>query len=158
MKKTNAMRELENHGIEYEAREYDVEDGLIDGVSVAEKLGLDEDVVFKTLVCQADRDYFVFMVPVHRSLDLKKAAKAVDVKKIEMLPMKELKSLTGYEHGGCSPVGMKKSFPSYLDESARDQEIIGVSAGKVGAQMLLHPDDLLSLIKGEYADLVVEEE
>ena len=116
MKKTNAMRLLDQANISYEVREYDGEDGLIDGKSVADKVGLPYEAVYKTLVTQSDTGYFVFVIPVDANLDLKKAARAAGVKKIEMLPMKSLKPLTGYIHGGCSPPATRQPSTTHLVE------------------------------------------
>ncbi len=157
--KTNAMRQLETAGIAYEVHTYDTEDGKIDGVSVAEKCGQDPDAVFKTLVTVGeDRNHYVFVVPVKAKLDLKKAAKAAGVKAVEMIPQKELFGLTGYIHGGCSPVGMKKLFATWIDETAVLFEKICVSGGKVGMQVEVDPQELLDLIHGEFADLSRETE
>ena len=118
--KTNALRLAESAGIDFEAFEYDISDGRIDGVSIAEKLGRSTEEVFKTLVTEAPgHEYFVFVVPAAGELDLKKAAKVSGRKSIEMIPMKNLLPLTGYIHGGCSPLGMKKLFPTYIDETAQ---------------------------------------
>lgn len=157
MKKTNVMRLLDGENVAYEAREYEIEDGLNDGIHVAEKVGLSYEMVFKTLVCQGEGDYMVFIIPVVDHLDLKKGAKAAGVKKLEMIPMDTLKDVTGYVHGGCSPLGMKKLFPTFIHESARDLDKMAVSAGKLGAQVLLAPADLLKLTKGEMVDLIERE-
>lgn len=134
MDKTNAMRMLESQGIKYEVRFYDAE--LTDGVSVAEALGLDSGKVFKTLVTTAqNKRCYVFMIPVATTLNLKKAARVVGEKSIEMLKQKELLPLTGYVHGGCSPVGMKKTFKTVIDESAQIYDRIIFSAGKRGMQV-----------------------
>ena len=153
--KTNAVRLLEQKKVAYHLYEYSTEDGMNDGLSVAEKTGADPDRVFKTLVAQgASRQYYVFVVPVLGELDLKKAARASGEKKVEMIPMKELLPLTGYVKGGCSPVGMKKKFRTFLDQSGAELEEILVSAGKVGLQMGLPPGDLLMATEGNWADLV----
>ena len=129
--KTNVMRTLEQKKIPYTAFSYDP-DGPIDGVSVAAETGLDAASVFKTLVTKgASGAYYVFDIPVAENLDLKKAAKAVGEKSIAMLPQKELLPLTGYVHGGCSPVGMKKQFPTVFHETVNDLELVAVSAGKI---------------------------
>ena len=153
MKKTNAMRILESENINFEIIEYSTKDG-IGGVDVAEKLGEDKNRVFKTLVTEAkDGEHFVFVVPVSSELDLKKAAKASDSKKIEMIPQKKLLPLTGYVHGGCSPVGMKKSFKTFIDSSAEDLDFFYVSGGKVGMQIKVNPRELISAIDGEFSDI-----
>lgn len=153
-KKTNAMRMLEDLGISYESRDYPTDDGLIDGVSVADKVCLPHRAVFKTLVAHDGAAIFVFIVPVEEKLSLKKAAKAAGVKKVEMLQHKDLLGKTGYVHGGCSPIGMKRLFPTFLHESAKDEERIAVSAGRVGCQVLLKPADLLRAAEASWADLI----
>ena len=154
--KTNVMRVLEQHGIPYTAHTYPA-DGPIDGVSVANFLGQDVEQVFKTLLTRAaSGNYYVFDIPVAENLDLKKAAKAVGEKSITMLPQKELLPLTGYIHGGCSPVGMKKQFPTVFHETVELFDTICVSAGKVGAQVELSPNALISLLGADTADITVE--
>lgn len=156
MKKTNAMRILESENINFEIIEYSTKDG-IGGVDVAEKLGEDKNRVFKTLVTEAkDGEHFVFVVPVSSELDLKKAAKASNSKKIEMIPQKKLLPLTGYVHGGCSPVGMKKSFKTFIDSSAEDLDFFYVSGGKVGMQIKVNPKELISALDGEFCDIKKE--
>ncbi len=153
--KTNVMRTLEQKKIPYTAFSYDP-DGPIDGVSVAAETGLDAASVFKTLVTKgASGAYYVFDIPVAENLDLKKAAKAVGEKSIAMLPQKELLPLTGYVHGGCSPVGMKKQFPTVFHETVNDLELVAVSAGKIGHQVQVKPADLLNLLRAKTADVVV---
>lgn len=156
MKKTNAMRILESENIDFEIIEYSTKDG-IGGVDVAEKLGEDKDRVFKTLVTESkEGENFVFVVPVSSELDLKKAAKASGSKKVEMIPQKKLFPLTGYVHGGCSPVGMKKEFKTFIDSSAENLDFFYVSGGKVGMQIKLNPKELVNLIDGEFADIKKE--
>ena len=153
--KTNVMRTLDQKKIPYIAFSYDP-NGPIDGVSVAAETGLDAASVFKTLVTKgASGAYYVFDIPVAENLDLKKAAKAVGEKSIAMLPQKELLPLTGYVHGGCSPVGMKKQFPTVFHETVNDLELVAVSAGKIGHQVQVKPDDLLNLLRAKTADVVV---
>ena len=153
--KTNVMRTLEQKKIPYTAFSYDP-DGPIDGVSVAAEVGLDAAGVFKTLVTKgASGAYYVFDIPVAENLDLKKAARAVGEKSIAMLPQKELLPLTGYVHGGCSPVGMKKQFPTVFHETVNDLELVAVSAGKIGHQVQVKPADLLNLLRAKTADVVV---
>ena len=150
------MRVLEQQGVPYTPHTYP-EYGPIDGVSVAGFLGQDAEQVFKTLVTKgASGSYYVFDVPVAENLDLKKAAKAVGEKSVAMLPQKELLPLTGYIHGGCSPVGMKKQFPTVFHETAVLFDTIYVSAGKVGAQVEVAPQALLDLLGASIADIVVE--
>ena len=155
--KTNVMRTLEQAGIAYTPHTYPT-DGAIDGVSVAQMLGQDPECVFKTLVTRgASGAYYVFDIPVAENLDLKKAAKAVGEKSIAMLPQKELLPLTGYVHGGCSPVGMKKQFPTVFHETVEIIDTIMVSAGKIGFQVQCDPNDLMALLDAATADVAVEE-
>jgi len=155
MKKTNVMRILDSKKINYNTFEYSIADGKTDGLSVAMKVGQDPKKVFKTLVTQGhDKTYYVFVVPVGHELNLKKAAIVANEKKIDMISMKELLPLTGYVHGGCSPIGMKKQFKTFLDISATHNEFIIFSAGKIGAQVELMVDDLIEIISCEVADLV----
>lgn len=154
MDKTNVMRALDRAKVEYRAHFYDGSDGKIDGVSVANKVGLPVESVYKTLVTRAHGgSLLVFVIPVEKELDLKKAARAAAVKSVEMLRQSELLPLTGYVHGGCSPIGMKKSFSTYIDESAEQLLSMAVSAGKIGAQVELAPVDLLWMTGGKTADL-----
>lgn len=154
--KTNVMRVLDQKKIPYTAHTYDPESG-IDGVSVARSLGQDPASVFKTLVARgASGGYYVFDIPVAATLDLKKAAHAVGEKSVAMLPQKELLPLTGYVHGGCSPVGMKKQFPTVFHETAELFDTICVSAGKIGAQVEVAPADLIALLGAQTADITVE--
>ena len=155
MEKTNVMRLLDAKSIPYEAREYDPE--ITSGPLVAAALGEDPDTVFKTLVTEGPKkEHFVFVIPVNAELDLKKAAKAARVKSIAMIPQKELLPLTGYIHGGCSPFGMKKPFPTFLDETAELFPSIFVSAGRRGYQVGLSPSDIISQIGASFADLTVD--
>ena len=141
--KTNAQRMLEKEKIPYLAHTYETEDGHIDGISVAHKMGIDPAVVFKTLVTRgASRGIYVFVVPVAFELNLKAAARAVGEKSVEMVAVKEITPLTGYVRGGCSPIGMKKHYPTVVDESARPLERMIVSAGRIGGQIELAPGDL----------------
>jgi Cys-tRNA(Pro)/Cys-tRNA(Cys) deacylase len=152
--KTNVMRLLDAKGIAYQAYSYHSSDGKIDGVSVAQKIGQPAEKVFKTLVAiGSSGDFYVFVIPVISELDLKKAARAAGEKSIEMCPAKELLKHTGYIHGGCSPVAMKRAFATYIDENAILLERMICSAGKIGWQIELEPDQLLHLVAGEYADL-----
>lgn len=155
--KTNVMRTLEQKKIAYTPHEYPA-DGPVDGVSVAAYLNQDPEQVFKTLVTKgASGGYYVFDIPVAENLDLKKAAKAVGEKSIAMLPLKELLPLTGYVHGGCSPVGMKKLFPTVFHETAASLPVIMVSAGKLGHQIACDPKALLALVRADTADIITEE-
>ena len=152
--KTNAVRLLENAGIVFAAHEYDISDGNIDAQSIAAKLNVEGDRVFKTLVAESpEKEHFVFVVPAIGSLNLKKAAKTAQVKSIAMIKQKELLGLTGYVHGGCSPVGMKKQFPTFIDETAILYEHIFVSGGKVGLNLEIAPEDLAGFVGAEFADL-----
>ena len=154
--KTNVMRVLEQKQIPYTAHTYPA-DGPTDGVSVANYLGQDVEQVFKTLVTKAaSGNYYVFDIPVAENLDLKKAAKAVGEKSIAMIPQKELLPLTGYIHGGCSPVGMKKQFPTVFHETVILFDTICVSAGKIGYQVEVSPTDLMALLDAQAADVVVD--
>ena len=153
--KTNVMRTLEQKKIPYTAFSYDP-NGPIDGVSVAAEVGLDAAGVFKTLVTKgASGAYYVFDIPVAENLDLKKAAKAVGEKSVAMLPQKELLGLTGYVHGGCSPVGMKKQFPTVFHETVNELALVAVSAGKIGHQVQVKPAELLDLLRAKTADIIV---
>lgn len=154
MEKTNVMRILDQKKIPYTPYTYNPL--ILDGVSVAQQIGKQTECVFKTLVTVANTgEYFVFTIPVDQSLDLKKAAKAVGVKSIGMIKQKELLPLTGYIHGGCSPVGMKKPFRTVIDETALLQETVIVSAGRVGYQTALGPERLAELIGADFADITV---
>ena len=151
--KTNVMRILEREGIAHLVHTYSPDTG-IDGVSVARALGQDPQAVFKTLVTQGkSRALFVFVIPVAATLNLKRAAAACGEKAIDMLPQKLLLPSTGYIHGGCSPVGMKKALPTFIDETAQLFDAICVSAGKIGAQVELAPDDLCRVTGAVYAPL-----
>lgn len=153
--KTNAMRILDAKKISYEMHTYDNKDGKIDGISVAEKIGRDPKEVYKTLVAQgASKAIFVFIIPVEEELDLKKAAKVTGEKKVEMIPVKDIQKWTGYIRGGCSPIGMKKEYQTFLDESAMQLDSIVVSGGKIGIQIVLQPESLKELVKAVIADLV----
>jgi Cys-tRNA(Pro)/Cys-tRNA(Cys) deacylase len=154
MSKTNAIRILEANKIPHTTHIYEVDEDLT-GITVANKIGADPDSVFKTLVAVGDNNsIFVFCLPVTAELNLKKAASASGNKKLEMLKMKDLFPITGYIRGGCSPIGMKKKFPAYIDETARLFEKIFVSAGIRGTQVCLSPLDLQELIEAEFADII----
>lgn len=150
--KTNVMRLLDQKKVPYTPHAYPHPEGAVDGLSVAELLGQDPAKVCKTLVSAgASGTYYVFVVPVRKELDLKAAAKAVGEKSIAMIPQARLLPLTGYVHGGCSPLGMKKAFPTVLDQSLEHLDTILVSAGKIGAQVELRPGDLAALTRGIFA-------
>ena len=156
MEKTNVMRILDQKKIPYIPHNYD--NRTTDGMTVAALIGSDPASVFKTLVTVgASKRNYVFVIPVCRELDLKKAAKAVGEKSIAMIRQAELLPLTGYIHGGCSPVGMKKQFRTVLDESARELPRMLVSAGKIGAQVELAPADLAALVRAEFVPVTTEE-
>ena len=153
--KTNAMRKLDTLHISYTEHQYDASDGHIDGVAVAAKCGLDPDQVFKTLVTEGhSRNYYVFLVPVSCDLDLKKAAKSVGEKSVEMIKLKDLLPLTGYVHGGCSPIGMKKPFKTTIDETAELYDKIIFSGGKIGYQVEISLSELKKAIDFQLADIV----
>ena len=155
--KTNAMRMLERAKVAYSAHEYPHEEGqAVDGANVARLTGQDPAKVFKTLVTQgADRNYYVFVVPVLAELDLKKAAKAAGVKSVAMIHVADINKVTGYIRGGCSPVGMKKLFPTVLDESARALPAFYVSGGRIGVQMRVNPAALASFIGAAFAPITM---
>ena len=155
--KTNVMRILEKLGVPFEARTYPHGKEAVDGVTVAELTGENPDFVFKTLVTESNKkEYFVFVIPVARELDLKKAARAAGVKAVEMIPVREINKVTGYIRGGCSPVGMKKQYRTYFHETAEKNPVIMVSGGKIGTQVALDPADLCRVTGGSFADLCKE--
>lgn len=152
--KTNAMRLLDSMKADYSMLSYEISDGKVDGVSVAEKIGKPKETVFKTLVTQgASRNIYVFVIPVEAELDLKKAAKAAGEKKVEMIPVKDIQKLTGYIRGGCSPIGMKKLYPTFIDSSADQLGRIIVSGGKIGVQIELSPAVLKEAVKAKTVQL-----
>lgn len=154
MTKTNAMRLLEEAKIPFDIAEYEVDENDLSGVHAAEMIGADPDCMFKTLVCRDDKGgYEVFCIPVAYELDLKKCAVVAGVKRVEMIHVKELLPLTGYVRGGCSPVGMKKKFPTYIDETAAIWNRIYVSAGARGVQLFVSPDDLAGYVGAKYGEL-----
>lgn len=155
VQKTNALREIEAAGIEHRFITFECEEAL-SGVDVAATLGEDPDRVFKTLVTQAKSgQHYVFMVPVACELDLKKAAAAVGEKAISMIKARDLLPLTGYVHGGCSPIGMKTPFPTAIDETAQLYDAIMFSGGRIGCQVEMSPDDLGRLVELQFADITV---
>ena len=154
--KTNAMRMLDSKHISYTVNTYECED-FIDGVHIAQMLGQNEDMSFKTLVTKGrSGGYFVFVLPVAKELDMKKAAKAVGEKSVEMLHVKDINAVTGYIRGGCSPLGMKKQFPTVVDKSAQAFDTIIISGGRLGSQILLAPDDLAKACGGSFCDIVYD--
>ena len=158
IQKTNAMRFLDQHKVEYEAHTYEHKDGdPVDGVHVANMLHQPVEAVYKTLVTQANtKEYLVYMLPVEKELDLKKCAKIAEVKSCEMIHVKDINKITGYIRGGCSPLGMKKQFPTVLHASALEQETIVVSGGRIGVQVELQPQVLCTLLRAAAADVVAE--
>ena len=153
--KTNAMRILDRNKIEYTTHSYQNEDGKIDGIAVAHKIEKDEACVFKTLVTVGhSKENFVFVIPVAEELDMKKAAKAADEKNIEMIHVKDINKITGYIRGGCSPLGMKKVFKTFVHNSALDCETIVFSGGKIGSQIEMNPNDLPKVIGCEFVDII----
>lgn len=152
--KTNAMRMLDRLKIPYEYMTYECEE-FISGISTADQTGLPHELVYKTLVTTGKSGkHYVFVIPIEAELDLKKAARAVGEKSVEMLPVKEITKVTGYVRGGCTAIGMKKNFPTILDESAKAFEQIYVSGGKIGMQLRLKPEDLKRAANAEYADII----
>ena len=155
MTKTNAMRLMEQAGIPIRVQEYAVDESDLSGLHAAEELGMPPEQIFKTLVARGDKTGIcVFCIPVCCGLDLKKAAKISGNKKVEMIHVRELLGLTGYIRGGCSPVGMKKQYPTYIEESAVLYDEIGVSAGTRGVQMLMPPEALIEYCRMTAADLI----
>lgn len=153
--KTNAMRILDSRNIEYVPYEYEVDENDLSGVHIAHEIGLPEEQVFKTLVARGDKSGpVVFVIPCAMELDLKKCAAASGNKRVELIAVKELLGLTGYIRGGCSPIGMKKKFPTYFDETVELFEKITVSAGVRGCQLLVSVEDILNASDGKCADLI----
>ncbi|TBX17459.1 aminoacyl-tRNA deacylase [Clostridium perfringens] len=153
--KTNAMRILDSKKINYEMLSYESEDGKIDGISVAHKIGVDEKNVFKTLVAQGtSKELYVFVIPVAEELDLKSAAKIAGEKKVDMIPVKDILKHTGYIRGGCSPIGLRRPYKTFIHESAKDLDFMIVSAGKIGHQIKLNPNDLVEVVSGKFEDLI----
>jgi Cys-tRNA(Pro)/Cys-tRNA(Cys) deacylase len=155
MNKTNVIRLLEANNIPHEIITYEVDENDLSGTSVAQKIGADEDIVFKTLVANGDKTgIMVFCLPVNFELNLKKAALVSSNKKVELVPTKNLFSVTGYVRGGCSPIGMKKKYPTFIDETAHLFDKIYFSAGIRGMQVAAHPTDLLKITDSIFADLL----
>lgn len=153
--KTNAMRLLDTHHIEYQVHTYPHHNEAVDGLAVAQSLSQDPAKVFKTLICRANtKEYLVFMVSVDHELDLKKAAKAAKVKSCEMIAVKEINAVSGYVRGGCSPLAMKKEYRTFIDESAILYDDIYFSAGKIGMQIQMNPNQLSTIIPITFIDLV----
>lgn len=155
--KTNAMRILDRNKISYEVNSYECEE-FIDGIHIADMLGQSYDESFKTLVTKSKRGgFFVFALPINRELDLKKAAKAVGEKSLEMIHVKEINAVTGYIRGGCTPLGMKKDYPTIIHESAMKYERIIISGGRIGSQIIVNPNDLIKVTNARYEDIVEEQ-
>ena len=154
--KTNAMRILDKMKIPYESHTYQCGE-FIDGLQIADMLGFPHEKVYKTLVTVgSSKNYFVFVIPIAKELDLKKAAKVVGEKSLAMIHVKDINGVTGYIRGGCTAVGMKKQYVTRVDSSAKELEKIVVSGGRIGTQLELKPDDLLAACGGEYAEVIVE--
>ncbi|WP_152393157.1 Cys-tRNA(Pro) deacylase [Paenibacillus guangzhouensis] len=153
--KTNAMRILDQYQVTYDVITYDIQDGHIDGISVAKKTGKELNMVYKTLVVNGEKDrIYVFVIPVEAELNLKKAAKVAGEKRVEMLPVKEIQKWTGYIRGGCSPIGMKKKYPTFIDGSAATLERIVVSGGKIGIQIELHIEALKHVTGAQMEEVI----
>ena len=156
LSKTNALRILDSLGVPYEATEFET-DGAVSGVEAASRIGADESRVYKTLVTVGKSGaHYVFVIPVAEELDLKKAAEAAGEKNVSMLLSRLLLPLTGYVHGGCSPVGMKKQFPTFIDESAILLDSMFVSGGRIGLQIKISPDDLAGAVEAKFTALCSE--
>ncbi len=154
MNKTNAMRLLDKAHLSYKTAEYTVDENDLSGTHIANEVGMPYESVFKTLVARGDKTgVCVFCIPVHLEVDLKKAAKASGNKKVEMVQVKELLGLTGYIRGGCSPIGMKKKYPTFIDESALSQAEIAFSAGVRGGQIIMNPEELIKFVDATCASL-----
>ena len=153
--KTNAIRMLDSNKINYEIITYDSKDNKIDGISVANKIGIDKDYVYKTLVTKGTScELYVFVIPVDKELNLKEAANLTKEKKVEMINVKDIMKYTGYIRGGCSPIGQKKKYKTFIDESAKSLDFIIISAGKIGYQVKINPVDLLNIVYGEFKHLI----
>ena len=156
--KTNAMRMLDRAKVSYSYEEYECDD-FTDGIQTADKLGYDHKLVYKTLVTTGKTgNHYVFVIPIEAEIDFKKAAKVVGEKSLEMLHLKDLTKVTGYVRGGCTAIGMKKQFPTVIDESAADLPEMIVSGGRLGEQIILKPEDLLKVTGGKFADIIRKEQ
>lgn len=154
--KTNVLRILDKSDIEYKDFQYPVGKEHVDGVSAAILVGKRPDEVYKTLVTQGNsKEYYIFVIPVAENLNMKKAAKACGEKSIEMINFKDLNKITGYIRGGCSPIGMKKLYKTYIDQSIRNLDRVTVSAGKIGYQVELNIEDLIKIVNAEVSDLLL---
>ena len=155
MIKTNAMRILDKMNIEYDVITYKVKDDKVDGVSVAKKIGREEKYLYKTIVTHGNsKEIYIIVIPVKDEIDFKKVSKVTNEKSVEMLDLRELKKQTGYIRGGCSPIGMKKKYKTYIDKAALEIDMIIVSAGKVGYQIEINANILKDIVEGEFADLI----
>jgi len=155
MIKTNAMRILDKRNAAYNIITYDVKDNKIDGISVAKKIGREEKYVYKTLVTHGiSKDIYIIVIPVREEIDFKKAAKVTNEKRVEMLDLLDLQKYTGYIRGGCSPIGMKKQYKTFIDKSALEIDTIIVSAGKIGFQVEINANLLKNIVDGEFVDLI----
>jgi Cys-tRNA(Pro)/Cys-tRNA(Cys) deacylase len=154
-KKTNAMRILEKANLDYEINKYEVTNKHMDGATVAQIVGVDVKFVYKTLVLEnAQHECFVFVIPVEKTLNMKQAAHTAQQKKLTLLPLERLKQVTGYVRGGCSPIGMKKQFPTYIDESALQLEDVYVSGGERGMQIKINSQDLIHIAEAATANII----
>jgi Cys-tRNA(Pro)/Cys-tRNA(Cys) deacylase len=152
--KTNAMRILEKNKVNFEVNTYEC-DEFIDGLTVAEKNGQNPEQSYKTLVTEGkSKNYFVFVIPIAEELDLKKAAKSVGEKSVEMIHVKDINKITGYIRGGCTPLGMKKQYATVVDSSAQNWDKIIISGGRIGSQIILAPDDLVKTVGGKYDEII----
>ncbi len=155
MKKTNASRLLEKANIKYRLIEYTFDEKNLGGIEVCEKIGMEAKKVFKTLVTKSEKnDIYIFCIPISHELNLKKAGSISGSKKLEMVLMKDVLKITGYLVGACSPVGMKKAYPTYIDDTALSFEEVGVSGGKRGVELILNPKDLCNYINGTFTNLI----
>ena len=154
IQKTNALRILDSLHIPYETKEYEYDEDHLSGDHVLKQVNLDQDSVYKTLVLKGNQNYLVCLVPVLEEIDLKKLAKASHNKKVEMIPQKDLLSVTGYIRGGCSPIGMKKQFDTYIQEDIILFEKVAVSAGKRGLQVILNGEDLIQVTHATCVDVI----
>ncbi len=154
MKKTNAMRILDSKNINYKEIQYKIDDGGIDGISVSEKINKNFEEVYKTLITKGLEEHYVFIIPVDKQLDLKKAAKVTGEKKIEFININDILKTTGYIRGGCSPIGMKKKYKTFIQKDSFSLNEIVVSAGKIGLQVELSPLDLKEITDGNFVDII----
>lgn len=152
--KTNVLRMLDQAHIDYEIREYTYDEQHLSGEHIVDQVDLKAEEIYKTLVLKGNNGYLVCCIPVLNEIDLKKLAKASDNKSVVMIHQKDLLGLTGYMRGGCSPIGMKKSFPTYFQKDILNQQRVAVSAGKRGIQVVLNPQDLINYVQGQCVDVI----